>query len=197
MKNRNRTRVVQMIGRQEIRGAIERLAEKLCAKYSGKTVVIIALLTGAYAFLTHFTETIEDWNTSQPKRRRVRMLVDFLNAASYEPAEHGVGMRSSGQVRIFGDIKLKIRGRHVLLLDDIADTLRTLKQIAGLLQSRGPRSLEVACMLRKRGCAKVRLQVPCHVAMSIPSEYVVGMGLDDKGDFRTLPFVGRVVKVRG
>lgn len=191
-----RTEVVPLIGKEEIRAAIVRLAERLCEYYSGKTVVVIGLLTGAYAFVTHLTEAMEEWNARQPIHRRVRILIDFLNAASYQPAAGGVGMKSRGQVRIYGDIKVSIRGRHVIVADDVGDTLQTLRQITAFLATRRPRSLRVVCMLKKRGSAKVRLRVPLEVAMQIPRCYVVGVGLDNCYRHRSLPWIGAVVRRR-
>jgi hypoxanthine phosphoribosyltransferase len=186
------SRIEQLVSKQQIHADIQRLAERLCERYSGKTLVVIGLLTGAYVFLTHLTEAMEDWNVRHPKKKRVRFEVGFLGASSYVPNQRGVGMKSSGEVVVSFDIRIPIRRRHVLVVDDVADTLRTLKKITEQLRARCPRTLEVACMVRKVGCAKVRLTVPCYVARRIPNEYVVGMGLDDNGRFRTLPYIGVV-----
>jgi len=183
----------QMISKEQKTAAIVRLAVQLCERFQGKTLVVIGILTGAYSFLTHLTEAMEEWNSRQPKKRRVTIIVDFLDAASYVPDADGATMKSGGQVKIFKDLRVNIRGRHVLILDDIGDTWRTLKEIVGLLRARKPKSIEVACMIRKLGQAKVRVSVKKHIALTIPNKYVAGSGLDTNGLERAKPAVYEVV----
>lgn len=110
--------------------------------------------------------------------------MDWMAVSSY-----GSGTKSSGVVRILKDLDTDLKGRNVLIVEDIVDSGLTLSWLLSNLRSREPESVEVAAMLRKPDAAKVDVDVK-YVGFDIPSEFVVGYGLDFAERYRNLPFVG-------
>ena len=104
-------------------------------------------------------------------------------------SSYGSGTKSSGVVRILKDLDGDISGRDVLVVEDIIDSGLTLSWLLRNLRSRGPASVEVFTLLRKPDAAQVDVQVR-YVGFDIPSEFVVGYGLDYAERYRNLPFVG-------
>jgi hypoxanthine phosphoribosyltransferase len=110
--------------------------------------------------------------------------MDWMAVSSY-----GSGTKSSGVVRILKDLERDITDRHVLIVEDIIDSGLTLSWLMSNLGSRGPASVEVCALLRKPEAAKIELPVK-YIGFDIPSEFVVGYGLDYAERYRDLPFVG-------
>jgi hypoxanthine phosphoribosyltransferase len=104
-------------------------------------------------------------------------------------SSYGSSTSSSGVVRILKDLDREIEGRHVLVVEDIIDSGLTLNWLLRNMRSRNPASVEVCALLRKPEAAKVDVQVK-YVGFDIPSEFVVGYGLDYAERYRDLPFVG-------
>ena len=113
--------------------------------------------------------------------RHVEM--DWMAVSSY-----GSGTKSSGVVRILKDLDRDVSGRHVLVVEDIIDSGLTLSWLLANLGSRGPASVAVCALLRKPEAAKVDVEVR-YIGFDIPSEFVVGYGLDYAERYRNLPFV--------
>jgi len=114
----------------------------------------------------------------------MRHEVDFMEISSY-----GTGTMSSGVVRILLDLEQNIEGRHVLIVEDIIDTGRTLDYITRNLQTRNPASLRVCTLLSKP--SRREIDVPLDfVGFEVPDEFVVGYGLDFAEEYRNLPFIG-------
>ena len=118
------------------------------------------------------------------RRLHTPIQMDWMAVSSY-----GSGTKSSGVVRILKDLDTDLIGRHVLIVEDIVDSGLTLSWLLSNLRSRGPASVEVATLLRKPEAAKVEVDVK-YVGFDIPSEFVVGYGLDYAERYRNLPFVG-------
>jgi hypoxanthine phosphoribosyltransferase len=115
--------------------------------------------------------------------------VDFLVASSY-----GAGTVSSGQVRLVYDPETRLEGKHILLVEDIIDSGRTLNRLVELLGARNARSLEI-CALLDKGLARDVLVRPARfVGFAAPNEFLVGYGLDHAEDFRHLPFVASLAQ---
>jgi hypoxanthine phosphoribosyltransferase len=104
-------------------------------------------------------------------------------------SSYGAGTQSSGVVRILKDLDTDIKGKHVLIVEDIIDSGLTLSWLLSNLGSREPASLEVCTLLRKPEAAKVAIDVKW-IGFDIPNEFVVGYGLDYAEKYRNLPFVG-------
>jgi hypoxanthine phosphoribosyltransferase len=157
----------------------ERVAEmgrEITSAYPiGEELLVIGLLKGSFIFLADLVRLIE-----RP------LHVDFLVAASYGP-----GTVSSGTVHLVYDPEAEIADRHVLLVEDIIDSGNTLNRLVPILRSRGPRSLELCALLHKRIAPPLVLE-PRWVGFDVPSEFLVGYGLDHSENFRSLPFIASI-----
>ena len=118
------------------------------------------------------------------RRMHSAVQMDWMAVSSY-----GSGTKSSGVVRILKDLDVDLTGRHVLIVEDIIDSGLTLSWLAGNLTSRGAASVEIATLLRKPEALKVEVDVT-YVGFDIPTEFVVGYGLDYAENYRNLPFIG-------
>lgn len=134
-------------------------------------VLVLGVLRGAYMFLADLS-----------RRMTVPRRVDFIALSSYD------GASSSGGVRLIMDARVSLAGRHVLIVEDILDTGRTLSYLLRLFRARGPASLRTCVLVRKPN-PKVEVDVD-YVGFDIPDEWVVGYGLDFDDHYRALPYIG-------
>lgn len=139
-------------------------------------LLVIGLLKGAFVFTADLVRAMG--------RRSVRL--DFLTAALYGP-----GTDPGRDVEVLQDTKSPVAGTHVLLVEDVVDSGKTLNRIGDMLCSRSPRSLEVVAMLHKRIARGLRYE-PKWVGFDAPSDWLVGYGLDLGERYRHLPFVAAV-----
>jgi len=162
---------------EQIRQQTAKLAARVAADYKDvDRLLLICVLKGAIMFAADFTRELG--------RLGVPVELEFMAASSY-----GQGTSSSGVVRVLKDIDREVVGRHVLVLEDIVDTGLTLSWLVKYLTSQGAASVEVVTMFRKP--AAVRSAPPLkYVGFDIPSEFVVGYGLDYAERYREIPFVG-------
>jgi hypoxanthine phosphoribosyltransferase len=162
-----------LIDADRIADRVVELAAEIDADYAGRDVLLVGVLKGALMVMADLSRAL----TIDPS-------IDWMAVSSY-----GMGTKSSGVVRILKDLDTDISGRHVLVVEDIIDSGLTLSWLLRNLQSRGAASVEVCTMLRKPEAARVAVPVK-YVGFDIPSEFVVGYGLDHGERFRTLPYVG-------
>ena len=150
------------------------LGHEISAAYTdADRPLLICVLKGAFMFLADLVRHLE-----------MRHEVDFMGISSY-----GAGTVSSGVVRILLDLAQCIEGRHVLIVEDIIDSDRTLDYITRNLQTRGPASLRVCTLLSKP--SRREIDVPLDfIGFEVPDEFVVGYGLDFAEEYRNLPFIG-------
>jgi len=148
------------------------LGRDITAYYPDGDLLLLGLLKGSFVFLADLMRQIE-----RP------LQIDFLVAASY-----GSGATSSGEVKLHYDPQSLLKGKHVLLVEDIVDSGRTLNQLVRLLRVRDPRSLEMCALLHKHLAPALDLE-PRFVGFDAPSEFLVGYGLDFAENLRHLPFV--------
>lgn len=159
---------------EDIDGIVSRLGEEITRDYAGKDLVLIAVLRGAVVFMGDLMRKIE-----------LPTNIDFMAVSSY-----GVGVKSSGIVRIIKDLDIDIRGRDVLIVEDILDSGLTLKYLMKNLESRKPASLEVAAFLWKDVEDRTSAITPKYVGTHCPDAFVVGYGLDYAERYRNLPYLG-------
>ncbi len=157
----------------QLQGRLDELAAQIDADYAGREVLLVGVLKGAVMVMADLA-----------RRLRSSVEMDWMAVSSY-----GAGTSSSGVVRILKDLDSDLTGRHVLIVEDIVDSGLTLSWLLQNLRSRGPATVEVAAMLRKPEAAKVEVDVR-YVGFDIPTEFVVGYGLDYAEKYRNLPFVG-------
>jgi hypoxanthine phosphoribosyltransferase len=155
-----------------IAGRVRQLGAEITNAYPEGDVVVLGLLKGSFIFLSDLVREI---------RRPIH--VDFLVASSY-----GDAMVSSGSVRLLYDPETILEGKHILLVEDIIDSGRTLARLTELLSARNPRSLEICALLHKH--IATELKVPARfVGFDAPHEFLVGYGLDHAENFRHIPFI--------
>lgn len=162
-----------LITAEEIDTRLTELAEQIDSDYSGEQILLVGVLKGAIMVMADLSRKIST---------DVRM--DWMAVSSY-----GSGTKSSGVVRILKDLDTDVTGRHVLVVEDIIDSGLTLSWLVSNLRSRGAASVKIATLLRKPEAAKVEVDV-AYVGFDIPTEFVVGYGLDFDERYRNLPFVG-------
>jgi len=162
-----------LVTADELAGRLDEMAAQIDVDYRGKDLLLVGVLKGAVMVMADLA-----------RRLHHNVEMDWMAVSSY-----GSGTKSSGVVRILKDLDTDLTGRNVLIVEDIVDSGLTLSWLLSNLRSRGPASVEVAAMLRKPDAAKVEVDVR-YVGFDIPSEFVVGYGLDYAERYRTLPFVG-------
>jgi hypoxanthine phosphoribosyltransferase len=163
-----------LIPPDQLHARIVELGKQLDADYAGKDLVMVCILKGGVLFLTDLMRAVH-----------IPHSIDFMAVSSY-----GVGAReSTGVVRIIMDLERDIRDKHVLIVEDIIDSGRTLAYICGVLQSRQPASLKICTLLNKFERREIDVALD-YVGFDIPNEFVFGYGLDVDEYYRNLPFIG-------
>jgi hypoxanthine phosphoribosyltransferase len=151
---------------------VRELGAEITAAYPDGELLVLGLLKGSFIFLSDLVRTVE-----RP------LQVDFLVASSY-----GAGKVSSGTVRLLYDPETRLEGKHILLVEDIIDSGRTLNRLVALLGERHPKSLAICALLDKH----VAPEPPPNVRFTgfdAPPAFLVGYGLDHAEQYRHLPFI--------
>jgi len=157
---------------ETIAGRVRALGGEITEAYPDGDLLVLGLLKGSFIFLSDLVRRIE-----RP------LQVDFLVASSY-----GEGTVSSGDVRLVYDPETELEGKHILLVEDIIDTGRTLNKLVGLLRERRPRSLEICALLHKHVAEHLELEAK-FLGFDAPRLFLVGYGLDHAENFRHLPYI--------
>lgn len=155
-----------------IAGRVHELGDEICAAYPDGELLVLGLLKGSFIFLGDLVRQI-----------RRPLQVDFVVAASY-----GDATASSGHVRLAYDPETNLRGKHILVVEDIVDSGRTLSRLMELLSVREPRSLDICALLHKHVADHLAYPVR-FVGFDAPNEFLVGYGLDHAENFRHLPYI--------
>lgn len=156
----------------QIQQRVAELAEQLGNEYRGRTLTIVGVLTGSLMFLADLVRRLD-----------LPLRIGLIQASSYRGAT-----TTSGRLHVNPELLPDLRGRHVLLLDDILDTGQTLSHLVRHLNEVGAASIQVAVLLRKIGRQTHPAQVD-YVGFDIPDEFVVGYGLDYNDEYRQLPHI--------
>lgn len=164
-----------LVSSEQITEVTKKLGQQISADYAGKQLVLVGMLKGAMPFMMELTKNIT-----------IPLEMDFVQASSY----HG-GTSSSTTVVFKKDIDTSVSGKHVILVDDIVDTARTVTKVLEIFKERGALSIEMCCMLDKPEGRVVPYQ-PKYVGVVIPNEFVIGYGLDYNEYYRNLPYVAIV-----
>ena len=166
-----------LIDEDRLQARIAELGKTLNMDYADcEDLLLLCILKGGVMFLTDLSRHIH-----------VPHMIDFMAASSY-----GVGARqSAGSVRIDMDLQTDVRGKHVLVVEDIIDSGYTLSFVIKTLKSREPASLKLCALLNKQSRREVEIDVD-YVGFDIENKFVFGYGLDLDERFRNLPFVGVV-----
>ena len=163
-----------LLTEEPIQAKVKELAGQISREYAGKDPVFIGVLKGVVVFFADMIRNID-----------IPCQIDFMNISSYS------GTTSTGRTEIRKDVSVDIKGRHVVILEDIFDTGTSLTYTVNHLLNKEPASLRVCTLLDKPERRKpgVTLQ-PEYVGFTIPNEFVVGYGLDYNEHYRNLPYIG-------
>lgn len=157
---------------EQIKERVRRLGDDVTAAYPEGDLLVLGLLKGSFIFVSDLVRQV-----------RRSLQVDFLVVSSY-----GVEKVSSGNVRLVYDPQAELRGRHILLVEDIIDSGRTLGRVIEVLAEREPASIEVCALLDKHHATHLT-HPPRFVGFTAPNEFLVGYGLDHAENFRHLPYI--------
>jgi hypoxanthine phosphoribosyltransferase len=159
----------RLLGEDQIRKKVGRLAGQISRDFAGRELLLVGVLKGAFIFMADLA-----------RKMTTPVKMDFVRLASY-----GAGTVSSGKVRITKDLETSVKGKDVLIVEDIIDTGVTLEYLFRRLKARRPRSLKTVTLLDKPSRRKVGFQAD-YVGFAIEDHFVVGYGLDCNEEFRNL-----------
>jgi len=166
-----------MLDQKAIARRVVELGSRISREYEGKEPVLIGVLKGCVVFLSDLMRQIT-----------IPVEVEFVSAASYR---HGI--HQDDEITIGGGVSIDLKGRHVLLVEAIVDTGRTVSLIIDKIGAMEPASIEIVTLLDKPTSHRTKLTVK-YKGFSISNEFVIGYGMDNAQRFRNLPFIGRVVE---
>jgi len=170
-----REEIKELISEEQVNARIKELGERISKDYAGKSVHLVCILKGACLFMCELA-----------KRIAVPVSMDFMTVSSY-----GSGTKSTGVVRIRKDLDDPIKDLHVLIVEDIVDSGRTLAYLGEVFRDRGCASVRTCTLLDKPERRVVDLKVD-YTGFEIPDQFVVGYGMDYDQRYRDLPFIGVV-----
>ena len=170
-------RIENLIDRKTVENRIKELAKQIEKDYAGEEVYCVGLLKGSVVFLS---DLVKEINTP--------VIIDFMSVSSY-----GSETVSSGDVKILKDTDLDLRGKHVLIVEDIIDTGLTLEHVIRYFkESKGVKTLKTCTLLSKPERRKVNIDID-YVGFDVPDKFVIGYGLDYDQKYRNLPYIAVVV----
>ena len=158
-----------LISEEEIKRRIKELGKQISEEYKDKCPIVIGVLNGAFVFMADLIREL-----------KIDCEVDFVKISSY-----GGQKVSSGNIRLLKDFDCHVDGRHVLVVEDIADSGRSIKFLEEMFSDSDPKSVKIISLLLKQGGAVVDFKVD-YVGFTIPNEFVVGYGLDYDQKYRNL-----------
>lgn len=166
---KNYENYIELISEEQIKRRVKELADQITDDYRDKCPILIGVLNGAFIFLSDLIREI-----------KIDCEVDFVKISSY-----GGGRVSSGQIKAKKQFDSHVDGRHILIVEDIADSGRSIKFLENMFEGSHPASLKFVSFLLKEGTALVDFKLD-YVGFTIPNKFVVGYGLDDNQKYRNL-----------
>ncbi|MEE0966472.1 MAG: hypoxanthine phosphoribosyltransferase [Bacilli bacterium] len=160
-----------LLTHEEITAKCKELGAAISKDYTNKEVILVGLLKGSIPFLAELSKYID-----------LDVTFDYMDVSSYEGAH-------SGSIAIKKDIDQDVKGKEVLIVEDILDTGKTLTTVKAMLLEQGAKSVEIATMLDKKEGRLLPIEAK-YVGFSIPNAFVIGFGLDYDEKYRNLPYVG-------
>ena len=161
-----------LFDKETIENKITEIAKEIDKDYQGKEVVVVAILKGALFF-----------GIDLIKKMETPVILDTIHASSY------VGTESSGKLIIRDDISVDLKGKDVIIVEDIIDTGNTLNKIRAHLLDQNPNSLKIAVLVDKK--ERRTTEVPLdYIGFTIPDKFIIGYGFDIDEKYRNLPYVG-------
>jgi hypoxanthine phosphoribosyltransferase len=165
-----------LFSEQQIRHRVAEIGAEITRDFAAKDLVLVSVLKGSCVFLADLMRAID-----------LKLTIDFMAVSSYKD-----GTKSTGDVEILKDLSNPIRGKDVIVVEDIVDTGLTLSRLLEILDSRGANSIKLASFLDKpEPRIKKELKID-YCGFVVPNQFVVGYGLDAAGRYRNLPFIAVV-----
>jgi hypoxanthine phosphoribosyltransferase len=161
-----------LFSQEQLKERVSALAREISKDYRGKQPLMVGILRGSILFFADLLREIS-----------IDCTIDFMCLSSYH------GTSSTGQVRTMLDLRESIKGRDIIIVEDIVDTGLTLDYLMKNLSTRGAASIEICCLLDKPSNRKVEV-TPKYVGFQIENEFVIGYGLDYNELYRNLPYIG-------
>ncbi len=158
---------------QQLREKIAELGAAITKDYEGKDLLIVSILKGSVMVMADLMRAVD-----------LPLQIDFMNVSSY-----GSGTETKGAVKILKDLDVDIKGKNLLIVEDILDSGVTLHNLMKLLQQRQPESIEICTLFSKPSRRQVEVEAK-YIGFVIPDAFIVGYGLDYDEKFRNLPYVG-------
>jgi len=179
----NKVSIVPLFNKYEIEQSVTNIASQIAenTKHLGNNeeLIIIGLLNGGFMFMADLIR--------ESSLRNINIKIGFMTVSSY-----GDNEQSSSVLDIKNDISIDITGKHVLLVDELMDTGNTINTIINYLQTKKPKIIETCCLLNKQKNRLGNIQ-PTYFGLDCPDEFVIGYGMDYRGAYRHLPFIGKHV----
>ena len=169
-------KIERILTKEEIQEKVIELGSLISTDYRDKDVVLVCNLKGAFIFLADLCRHIT-----------ARVSIDFIATTSYK------GTKSTGAVRIIKDLKLDVKGKHILLVEDIVDTGYTLDYTMKYLALHGPESIRVCTLLDKRCKREIDVDID-YTGFEVSDRFVIGYGLDYDERFRELDYIGELIQ---
>lgn len=158
---------------QQLQEKIAELGAAITKDYAGKDLLMVSILKGSVMVMADLMRAVD-----------LPLQIDFMNVSSY-----GSGTETKGSVKILKDLDVDIKGKNLLIVEDILDSGVTLHNLMNLLQQREPASIEICTLFSKPSRRKVDVEAK-YIGFEIPDAFIVGYGLDYDERFRNLPYVG-------
>lgn len=159
-----------LISKEEIENITKKMGEQITKDYQGKELVVVGMLKGGIPFMMDLIKHIN-----------LPLVIDFMQISSFQG-------RVATNLVFKKDIETNVADKHVIIVDDIVDSGRTIKEVLKLFETRKVASIEVACLLDKPSGRLVEF-TPKYFGAYVPDEFVVGYGLDYNDYYRNVPFV--------
>lgn len=161
-----------IVTQEQMRARIREMGRQISADYAGKDLVLVGVLKGAYAFYADLARAI-----------RIPVRVDFIVVTS-----SGAQVKTSGKIKLAAELTEEIKGKDVLLVEDIVDSGLTAQYLLKALARKKPRSVNVCALLSKQDRRVVDVHI-AYVGFKVPDQYIVGYGLDYRQKYRNLPYL--------
>ena len=162
-----------LIAEEDLQKRVKELGAQITKDYEGKEIIVLCVLKGGVMFMTDLVKHIQ-----------VPMKMEFMVVSSY-----GDEYKSSGVVKILKDLDEPIQGKHVLIVEDIIDSGRTLKYLNAILKERGPASIKICTLLDKVEQKRQTNVDVAYIGFEIGNEFVIGYGLDHQQYYRNIPYI--------
>ncbi len=159
-----------LFSREEIGRAVDRIAAEIMQDYRGKQLVLVGILKGSFVFMADIIRRLD-----------LPLEIEFIRLSSYSG-----DIKSTGEIKLIHGLETSIKGKDVLVIEDIVDTGLTVSFLLDFLQKEHPASLKLCALTDKPDCRKVSVPIK-YLGFTVPDKFIVGYGLDLDEKFRELP----------